>query len=120
VGRRLILAGGKVHAARVAMRKHLPALASALIAALLAVPATYAVLRAYDVLFRSEPDPATIVWSAHVAMFWRLAIGGYVAGMVAPLGFMAARRDLAHTVRTLCPTVVAVAAMIGAQGLFLP
>jgi hypothetical protein len=98
----------------------LPALVAALLAALLTVPAAYAILRAFDVLFRNEPDPATIVWSAHIAMFWRLAIGGYAAGMVAPLGFMAARRDPARTMTALSAVAVAVAAMIGAQGLFLP
>jgi hypothetical protein len=102
------------------MRKQLPSLVAAGVAALLSVPASYAVLRAYDVLFKNEPNPATIVWSAHIAMFWRLAVGGYIAGMVLPLGFVAARKDLARTLRALEVIAVVVAGMIGIQGLLLP
>jgi hypothetical protein len=102
------------------MRKQLPYLVITVMAAVLAIPATYAVLRAYDVLFRSEPNPATIVWSAHIAMFWRLGIGAYVGGMVAPLAYVAARRDPARSLRVLSGCVLAVAAMIGLQGLLMP
>lgn len=102
------------------MQKQLPVWIATVVAALLSVPATYAVLRAYDVLFRTEPNPATIVWSPHIAMFWRLAIGGYVAGMVAPLAYMAARRDLLRTTRALYLAVLVVGAMSAAQGLLLP
>ena len=102
------------------MRKQLPLLVAAGVAALLSVPASYAVLRAYDVLFKNEPNPDTIVWSAHIAMFWRLAVGGYIAGMIVPLGYVAARKDLARTMRALELIVVVVAVMIGVQGLFMP
>jgi hypothetical protein len=90
------------------------------IAALLAIPATYACLRAYDVLFKSEANPASVIWSAKIAMFWRLGIGAYVAGMVAPLAFLGARADLDRAVRVLATSAVVVAAMIAFQGLFLP
>jgi hypothetical protein len=104
-----------------AMRKQLPFLVAAAIAVALAIPATYAAQRAVDVLFRGpEPNPATIVWSAHLAMFWRLAIGAYVAAMVAPLVYVAARRNLARTLRLLCACVLPVAILIGAQGLLMP
>ena len=98
----------------------LPLLVATSIAALLAVPGSYAILRAYDVLFKNEPNPATIVWSAHIAMFWRLAVGGYIAGMIVPLGYVAARRDLARTMKALEVIVVVVAVMIGVQGLLMP
>jgi hypothetical protein len=100
--------------------KQLPVLIASVAAALLSVPATYAVLRAYDVLFRSEPNPATIVWSAHIAMFWRLGVGGYVAGMVGSLAWLAASHDLARTTRALTVVVFVVGAMIGIQGLLMP
>ena len=103
------------------MRSRLPALAVTLIAVFLAIPATYAVLRSYDVLVRApEPNPATIVWSAHIAMFWRLAIGAYVAGMASPLAYFAARKNLATTVRVLSVAVVAVAGVCLVQGLLMP
>ncbi len=103
------------------MRKQLPSLVATVLAAVLAIPATYAVLRAYDLLFRGpEPNPANIVWSAHIAMFWRLAVGAYVAGMVAPVAYAAARKDQARTMRVLSGCVVVVAALIGLQGLLMP
>lgn len=102
------------------VRKHLPVVVATALAAILSMPATYAVLRAYDVLFKNEPNPATIVWSAHIAMFWRLAVGVYVAGMVVPVALMAARADLARTMRVLRTCVFVVAAMIGFQGLLMP
>jgi hypothetical protein len=103
------------------MRKNLPYVVAALLAAVLLVPATYALLRGYDILVRPpEPNPATIVWSAHIAMYWRLGIGAYVAGMAAPFVYVAARADLARTLRVLARCVVPVALMIGAQGLLMP
>jgi hypothetical protein len=104
----------------VLVRTQLPVWLATLMAALLSVPATYAVLRAYEVLFRSEPNPALVVWSAHIAMFWRVGIAGYVAGMLAPLAYLAARRDLARFTRLLCKSVFVVGAMIGIQGLLMP
>jgi hypothetical protein len=93
---------------------------ASVVAALLSMPATYAVLRAHDVVWNREANPAKVVWSPHIAMFWRLGVGVYVAGMVATLAYAAARRDLARTTRVLCASVFVVGAMIGLQGLFMP
>lgn len=102
------------------MRKHLPLLALAAVNALLAIVATYALLRSYDVFFKAEPNPATIVWSAHIAMFWRLGVGVYVAGMVALIVLLAGRRNLALTTRITAALVPAVGALIAIQGALLP
>jgi hypothetical protein len=108
-----------VHTTR-PVRPHLPACFASGVAALLSVPATYALIRAFEVLFMSEPNPATVVWSPHVAVFWRLVIAGYVSGMVAPLAFLAARRDLMRTTRVLCGSVFVVGMLIGVQGMLMP
>ena len=102
------------------MRKHLPTAFVVIVSAVLAVIVTYAGLRAYDVAFKDEPDPATVVPSAHVAMFWRLGVGVYVAGIVATLVFLLARGNLAATTRVTVALVPIVGAMIAIQGLFLP
>jgi hypothetical protein len=102
------------------MRKQLPALVLALVNALLAVVAAYAFLRAYDVLFRSEPNPATIIWSARIAMFWRLGVGVYVAGPAAILAWLAASRNLTLTTRVTAALVPVVGGLIALQGGFLP
>jgi hypothetical protein len=87
----------------------------------LIVVATYAIQRTFDVVARPrEPNPATIVWSAHIAMFWRLNIGVFVAAMASPLVSMAAKANLDRTVRVLYAGVLAVTAVIAIQGLFMP
>ena len=88
--------------------------------ALLSIVATYAILRAYDVFFIREPNPATIVWSAHIAMFWRLGVGVYVAGMVAVMALLLSRRNLALAVGLTATLVPIVGAMIAVQGALLP
>ena len=98
----------------------LPVLAVVTVNALLAVVATYAALRAYEVFFKKEPNPANIVWSAHIAMFWRLGVGVYVAGMVSVLVLMLARRDLTLATRWTAALVPIVGAMIALQGALLP
>jgi hypothetical protein len=91
-------------------------------AVILCVPAAYAALRAFDVLFRDEPDPATVVWSwsVHIAMFWRLAMAGYMAATIAPIAYWAARRHPAMAARGLGFLLFAASAMIVVQGVLLP
>lgn len=103
------------------MRARLQLLLLTLFAMSLVVTGTYSIQRAHDVLLGGrEPNPATIVWSAHIAMFWRLSVGAYVAGMTAPLVYLAARKDLARTVRVLSVAVVVVAGANLVQGLLMP
>lgn len=103
-----------------ALVKNKPALGVAVAAAVLTVPAVYAVMRGYEVLFVAEPNPAVITASVKIATFWRLWIGVYVAPVVAIGAFEIARRDLARASRVLEIAVIAVAALCGVQGLFLP
>ncbi len=97
-----------------------PALGVALASAVLTVPAVYAVMRGYEVFFVAEPNPAVITASVKIATFWRLWIGVYVAPIVGIGAFEVARRDLARAARMLEVAVIAVAALAGIQGLFLP
>jgi len=106
--------------AEVFVRHKLPVWIATVVSALISVPATYALLRAYEVLFRSEPNPATIVWTPHIAVFWRIGIAAYVAGMVAPLAYLAACRDVARLLRVLYPSLLVAGAMIAIQGVFMP
>jgi hypothetical protein len=92
------------------------------IAVVLCIPAVYAALRAYDVLFRDEPDPATVIWSwsGHVAMFWRLAIGGYMAATIAPAAYWAARRHPAFAAKALGVLLFVASSLLVVQGVLLP
>ena len=102
------------------MRKHIPLAALAAINALSSIVITYALFRAYDAFLRNEPNPATVIWSAHIAMFWRLGIGAYVAGMVAALVVVAGRRNFAATTRVTAALVPIAFALIAVQGALLP
>jgi hypothetical protein len=102
------------------VRTQLPVWIATAVAALLSIPVTYAVARGYEVLFLSEPNPATVVWSPHIALFWRLAIASYVAGLVAPMAYLAARRDIVKTSRVLGTTLLVVGVLAGIQGLLVP
>jgi dolichyl-phosphate-mannose--protein O-mannosyl transferase len=95
-------------------------LLAALLGALLAVPTAYAAQRGYDALFSPEANPATVVTSLRIAMYWRLAVAAYVGGMVAPLVYLAARRDLLRTLRALEAMVLVAAALLFVQGTLLP
>ena len=51
----------------------------------------YAATRAAQALFTPEPNPATIIWSAHAGYFWRAITSAYAAGAVAFAAFLHAR-----------------------------
>ena len=93
---------------------------AAAIAALLAVVTTYALLRAYAVLFQNDPDPALVAVSAHIPMFWRLGIGTYAAGFVALVVFFVSGRDPSATLRVVLAAIAPVACLVAIQGVFLP
>lgn len=102
------------------MRKELPYVVAAVIAALLAVPSTYSLLRAVEVMTHPDPGPAMGVWSPTVALFRRAGVGAFVAGMVGPVVYLLARKSPAATMRVLSGGVVVVAAANAAQALLLP
>jgi hypothetical protein len=102
------------------MRKEPPILALALTAGLLAVPATYALLRAWEVLAGHSSGPPIVVWSPDIALFRRLRVGAYVAGMVVPVVYFLAGRASATTARALERAAIVVGALVGMQAIFLP
>lgn len=88
----------------------------------LALIATYAGLRAYDVLFGSEANPATVmyVYGGHIAMYWRATVGAYVGGAVALLVVWLARKQEERVTRVLVRAIPFVVAFAGAQAVLLP
>lgn len=102
------------------MTSHRAQVAVALASAIVVIPAVYAGLRAYDVLFVPQPNPALVSSGVKIAMFWRLWIGVYLAPLVAIGVHQIAQRNLARAVRLLHVATITSAAMIALQGLFLP
>lgn len=102
------------------MRSRRPELALTAIVCVSSIAATYAILRVIQWRIYPEPDPALIVWSTRIAMFWRAGIGLYVAAMIAIPTYLFARRDVARMARIVMWLVPAFALIALVQGLFVP
>jgi len=87
---------------------------------LLVAVAAYALTRSVQACLVAEPDPATVMWSAHAGFFWRALNSGYAGGMAAFVLFVAIRGRESAAARALAPAVVVAAALLGLQGLLLP
>ena len=80
----------------------------------------YALLRGAQLLLFREPNPATVIWSAHAGYFWRTPlIVSYSGGMGGIIAWLVAGREPERVARVLASGVI-VAAAILVQGLLLP
>jgi hypothetical protein len=82
--------------------------------------ASYAALRAVQVLRAPGPDPATVVWSAHAGFFWRAWTAGYIGGMGAVMASVLARGRIETMARALAPAVIGAAALLAVASVFFP
>ncbi len=82
--------------------------------------ALYAIVRGLQLVIFPEPNPATVIWSAHAGYFWRAWIVSYSGGMAALIAWKAAGSDPERVARVLAGGVVVAAALIFAQGVLLP
>jgi hypothetical protein len=80
----------------------------------------YAITRAIQHFVFPEPDPATVVWSAHAGFFWRIWTVAYAGGVAAFVVWIVARGRRAAAIRALAPAVVVAAALLVLQSAFLP
>lgn len=87
---------------------------------LLVITFTYAVTRLLQAAIYPEPDPAMVVWSTRIAMYWRIGFGAYLGAMVAPLAYTWARRDQAAALKALPAFVGVTFASILLQALVRP
>jgi hypothetical protein len=82
--------------------------------------ALYAILRLVQALLFKEPNPATVIWSAHAGYFWRAWTVAYAGTMTGFAAFAAAKRHEARVCRALLWALYGATALIVAQGLFVP
>jgi signal transduction histidine kinase len=82
--------------------------------------AAYAVVRAIQFFVYPDPNPATLVWSAHAGFFWRCWTCAYAGGIASFVAFLAARGRTDRAVRGLAPAIAAAAVLLALQTLFLP
>jgi hypothetical protein len=89
-------------------------------AACVSTVAFYASLRLVQAKLFPEPNPATIVWSAHAGYFWRCLTVSYAGVMCGFLAYAGARRHAELVVRGLATTMTVAVAIIVLQSLFVP
>jgi hypothetical protein len=87
---------------------------------LLIAVAAYAVVRSIQFFVYPDPNPATLVWSAHTGYFWRAWTVGYAGGMATFIAVLLVRADVDRAVRALVPAVCVAAALLSLQAVFLP
>ena len=82
--------------------------------------AAYGIVRGIQFFVYPDPNPATLVWSAHAGFFWRCWTCAFAGGLTGFIAFVAARRDLANTARALVGAVAMAGAILSAQTAFFP
>lgn len=97
----------------------LPAAAATLWGLVVAV-AAYALIRAIQFFVYPDPNPATLVWSAHAGYFWRVWTVAYAGSIAAFVAFPIVRRHFEPAVRALAPAVAVAATLLALQTALLP
>lgn len=82
--------------------------------------AAYGVIRGIQFFVYPDPNPKTLVWSAHAGFFWRCWTCAYAGAIAAFVAFLLAQRDVSRAARALVPAVAVVALVLAAQTGFLP
>jgi hypothetical protein len=82
--------------------------------------AAYAIVRAIQFFLYPDPNPATLVWSAHAGFFWRCWTCAYAGGIAAFVAFLVTRTRPDRALRALAPAVAVVAALLALQTTILP
>jgi hypothetical protein len=80
----------------------------------------YAFVRTVQFFVYPDPNPATLVWSAHAGFFWRCWTCAYAGAIAAFVAYVPTRRHLATSVRALGPAVVVAAVLIALQTAVFP
>ena len=83
----------------------------------------YAIVRAIQHVAFAEPNPATLVWSAHAGFFWRAWTVAYAGGMASFVALVVARRHppaAAAAAAALAPAIAIAAGLVALQSVFVP
>jgi hypothetical protein len=82
--------------------------------------AAYAVVRSIQFFVYPDPNPATLVWSAHAGFFWRCWTCGYAGGIAAVIAFLVSQHAPAKSARMFSRAVVVAAILMALQVAFFP
>jgi hypothetical protein len=79
----------------------------------------YAVVRAIQHFAFTEPNPATLVWSAHAGFFWRAWTVAYAGGMAAFVVLVTPHRS-GVAARALPRAIAIATGLLALQTVFFP
>jgi hypothetical protein len=82
--------------------------------------AAYAVVRGIQFFLYPDPNPATLVWSAHAGYFWRAWTCGYAGGIAVFIAYLLARARTEAAARALAPAAGVAALLLALQTLAFP
>jgi len=82
--------------------------------------AAYGIVRGIQFFLYPDPNPATLVWSAHAGFFWRCWTCAYAGGIAAFVAFVGARRDPARAARFLAGAVAVAGSILALQTAVFP
>ncbi len=82
--------------------------------------AAYGIIRGIQFFLYPDPNPATLVWSAHAGFFWRCWTCAYAGGIAAFVAFVGARANPERAGRTLVGAVAAAGTVLALQTAFFP
>jgi hypothetical protein len=80
----------------------------------------YAVVRSVQFFIYPDPNPATLVWSAHAGFFWRSWTCAYAGGIAAFVAYVFTRSRLDGSARALGPAVLVAAGLLALQVAVMP
>ncbi|MGD0527412.1 MAG: hypothetical protein ABSE49_19885 [Polyangiaceae bacterium] len=80
----------------------------------------YAIVRFIQFFLYPDPNPATLVWSAHAGFFWRCWTCAYAGGLAAFVAFLFTRQGIERSAAGLAPAIAIVAALMAVQVAVFP
>lgn len=87
---------------------------------LVVAAAAYAIVRAIQFFLYPDPNPATLVWSAHAGYFWRAWTVAYAGGIAAFVAFVVARNRIEAATAALVTAIGVAAALLALQTALMP
>ena len=80
----------------------------------------YAVVRGIQFFVYPDPNPATLVWSAHAGFFWRCWTCAYAGGLAAFVAFLFTQYRFDRSVAALGPAIAIAAMLLALQVTIFP
>jgi hypothetical protein len=80
----------------------------------------YAVVRGIQFFLYPDPNPATLVWSAHAGFFWRCWTCAYAGGLAAFVAFLFTQQRFDRSVAALAPAIAVAAVLLAVQVIIFP